>query len=101
MDTILAALQEANPGAKRTPRITRTALRALRLDMLRSLLDRLAADTRGSKEVLVERLLRLGSAEAAAAAEQAAVERAAAEVKEGCGGDAGLCVPALHLLRRA
>lgn len=84
METILAALQEANPGARAPSRVTKTALRALRLDALRSLLSRLSADTRGQKEVLVERALRLGSVDAKAAAEQAAVERAAAEVKEGC-----------------
>lgn len=85
VDTMLAALQAASPAIKQPQRLNKTAFRALRVDQLRGLLEQLGADTRGTKEVLVQRLLDIGSGEQERQQEQhaAAVSRAGAAMKEG------------------
>jgi hypothetical protein len=60
-ETILAALEAASPQSKRPARIHKTALRVLRVDQLRGLLEQLGADGRGTKDVLVQRVLSLNA----------------------------------------
>lgn len=82
LETILQALEVATPEAKRSLRVTKTALGRLKVDTLRSLLDELGDDSRGTKEALVGRLLRIAGAEDEQARQQAA-EMAAAQRQEG------------------
>ena len=62
-----------------------TSLRNLKVNQLRSVLDECGADSRGTKETLVQRLLTMSSSEQQQQDEQqsAALARAAAAVKEG------------------
>lgn len=82
----MQALEAASPDARRSPRVTKTALGRLKIDALRALLEELGDDTRGTKEALVARLLRIAGAEDEQArhqaAELAAVKRQE-DVKEG------------------
>lgn len=76
METLLQAIEEASPDAKRGVRVTKTALARLRVDQLRALAEQLGADSRGTKDAVVQRLLQAaGSEQAAAAAQAAAAER--------------------------
>ena len=63
METLLEAIEEASPGAKRGVRVTRTALGRLRVDQLRALAEQLGADSRGTKDAVVARLLELAGSE--------------------------------------
>eukprot|EP00887_Chlorella_sp_A99_P007680 scaffold20.g7680.t1 len=65
LDVLEAA---AGSNAKRTARVTKTALARLRIDELRHQLEEAGADSRGTKDVLVARLLALVEEEEAAAA---------------------------------
>ena len=68
-DRLLRALEASTPGeARRPPRLTRTALARLRVDALRGAAEALGADARGTKDALVERLMRLVQQEEATAA---------------------------------
>lgn len=78
METMLDALEAASPGAKRTRRVSKTALARLRVDQLRGLLETLGSDPRGSKDVLVGRLLDIAGSEEAAAQREQRERRAAA-----------------------
>ena len=78
VDTILTALEAAAPDAKRPPRVSKTALARLRVDALRSLVEQLGGDSRGTKDALVGRVLAIAGAEQAAAEQQAAEAAAAA-----------------------
>lgn len=84
-DIILEALQAVSPEGKTAVRVNKTALRSMRVDGLRELLEQLDSDSRGSKEALVQRLMQLNDEEQQQQGEQqqAAVSRAAAAVKEG------------------
>lgn len=50
----MQAVHASQPEARRARGLTRTAVSRLRVDTLRSLLDQLAADSRGNKDVLVQ-----------------------------------------------
>lgn len=82
---MLDALEDANPGAKRAARVNKSALAKLRVDQLRGLAESLGADTRGTKEAIVLRLVQIASSE------QAAQARAAAAVQQE--GEQGAPVP--------
>ena len=88
---MMAAVEEAHPEAQRAQRLSRTGLRRLRVDALRQLLEQLGGDSRGTKEVLVQRLLDMAGAEEratlAAAQQQATVD--AQQQLEGSGAEEG------------
>lgn len=84
-DVMLGALEEASPGGKRARRVSRSALARLRVDALRGLVEQLGSDPRGSKDVLVDRLLDVVGSEAQQRAQQeaAAVAPAAGGKEDG------------------
>jgi len=60
---MLAAVDAATPGAQRARRLSKTGLTRLRVDGLRELVEQLGGDPRGTKDVLIQRLMDIAGAE--------------------------------------
>ncbi|KAL4452089.1 hypothetical protein ABPG75_007751 [Micractinium tetrahymenae] len=89
VELLMQAVQEAQPEAQRARSLTRTSISRLRVDTLRSLLDRLGGDSRGNKDVLVQRLMDMAGAEERAQLAEQQRQHGEAQAAQLDGGDKG------------